>query len=99
VIDVSILRQTLVAFEGTRPVYATLVSTGVDGLGDPEKTHSTVLGVFQVHTKHVAATMDGDDVATSSISRRALRAVLHRRLRVARAYWHDEFGTRDRMAV
>ena len=33
----SILHQTLVAYEGTRPVYATLVSTGADGLGDPER--------------------------------------------------------------
>ena len=36
--------------------------TGADGLGDPKKTHSTIQGAFLIHTKHVAVTMDGDDV-------------------------------------
>src|SRR5262249_50191702 len=40
-VDVSILSQTLVLWEGAKPVYATLVSTGKDGLGDPKTTHST----------------------------------------------------------
>lgn len=93
-IDVSILRQTLVAFEGTRPVYATLVSTGVDGLGDPEKTHSTVQGVFQVHTKHVAATMDGDDVG-DEFDLRDVPYVQYftEGYALHAAYWHEEFGT------
>ncbi|HHH30880.1 MAG TPA: L,D-transpeptidase, partial [Polyangiaceae bacterium] len=34
-IDVSIKQQLLVAYEGTRPVFATLVSTGRGELGDP----------------------------------------------------------------
>jgi hypothetical protein len=47
-IDVSILNQTLVLWEGQEPVYATLVSTGKDGLGDPKTTHSTPTGTFKV---------------------------------------------------
>ena len=44
-IQVSIGKQVLLAFQGEKPVYATLVSTGVDGLGDPETTRSTVRGM------------------------------------------------------
>jgi hypothetical protein len=93
-IDVSILRQTLVAYEGTRPVYATLVSTGADGLGDPKETHSTVQGVFVVHTKHVSATMDGDDVG-DEFDLRDVPYVQYfsEGYALHGAYWHDEFGT------
>src|SRR5262249_42243875 len=40
-IDVNITKQVLVAYEGTKPVFATLVSSGEAGLGDPDKTKST----------------------------------------------------------
>src|SRR5690606_14362438 len=57
-IAVSILNQVLVAWEGDRPVYATLVSTGRDGLGDPRHSLSTPQGTFRVQQKHVTTTMD-----------------------------------------
>ncbi len=93
-IDVSILRQTLVAYEGTRPVYATLVSTGVDGLQDPETTHSTITGVFLIHTKHVSVTMDSD-AEDDSFDLRDVPYVqyFHDGYALHAAYWHDEFGT------
>lgn len=59
-IEVSIENQTLVLWEGKKPVYATLVSTGQDGLGDPKTTKSTVRGTFRIRTKHVTATMDSN---------------------------------------
>ncbi|HTM46846.1 MAG TPA: L,D-transpeptidase, partial [Polyangiaceae bacterium] len=61
-IDISLKDQTLVAYEGSTPVFVTLVSTGADGMGDPKTTHSTVQGLFRIHTKHVSVTMDGDEV-------------------------------------
>ena len=93
-IDVSILRQSLVAYEGTRPVFATLVSTGADGLGDPKETHSTVRGAFVIHTKHVTVTMDGDEPGDVY----DLRDVPYVQYfmdgyALHGAYWHDEFGT------
>jgi hypothetical protein len=93
-IDVSILEQSLVAYEGTHPVYVTLVSTGVDGLGDPEETHSTVRGQFLIHTKHVSVTMDGDEVGDEF----DLRDVPYVQYFTAgyalhAAYWHDAFGS------
>jgi hypothetical protein len=93
-IDVSILRQSLTAYEGTRPVYVTLVSTGADGLGDPKKTHSTVQGVFRIHTKHVTVTMDGDEVG-DEFDLRDVPFVQYftEGYALHAAYWHDDFGT------
>jgi hypothetical protein len=92
-IDVSILKQTLIAYEGTTPVYVTLVSTGADGLGDPKDTHSTVRGQFLIHTKHVTATMSGDELG-DEFDLRDVPYVQYFREGYAlhAAYWHDSFG-------
>ncbi|MBI5532789.1 MAG: L,D-transpeptidase [Deltaproteobacteria bacterium] len=60
-IDISIDQQTLSLWEGTTPVYATLVSTGQDRMGDPKTTKSTVRGVFRMRAKHVTNTMDSNE--------------------------------------
>jgi hypothetical protein len=92
-IDVSILRQSLVAYEGTKPVYATLVSTGIDGIGDPEETHSTIRGQFLTHTKYVTITMSGDEVG-DEFDLRDVPYVQYFKDGYAlhAAYWHDSFG-------
>jgi hypothetical protein len=61
-IDVSLANQYLVAYEGTKPVYATLISSGRDRLGDPETEPATPQGVFQVVAKHVSRDLDGREV-------------------------------------
>jgi lipoprotein-anchoring transpeptidase ErfK/SrfK len=93
-IDVSILHQSLVAYEGKKPVYVTLVSTGADGLGDPKKTHSTIQGVFLIHTKHVSVTMDDDKIG-DEFDFRDVPFVQYftEGFALHGAYWHDEFGT------
>jgi lipoprotein-anchoring transpeptidase ErfK/SrfK len=92
-IDVSILNQTLVLWEGQEPVYATLVSTGRDGLGDPKTTHSTPVGTFNVFQKHVTTTMDSD-VADHEFELRDVPWVQYFKGSYAlhAAYWHDDFG-------
>lgn len=92
-IEVSILNQTLVAYRGTNPVFATLISTGKDGLGDPEETHSTPRGVFLIHTKHVTATMSGD-AADDEFDLRDVPYVqyFHEGYALHAAFWHDSFG-------
>jgi lipoprotein-anchoring transpeptidase ErfK/SrfK len=60
-IEVSIANETLVLWEGQKPVYATLVSAGQDWLKDPKTTKSTVLGTFRIFSKHVTATMDSNE--------------------------------------
>jgi hypothetical protein len=92
-LDVNITKQTLVAYDGTKPVYATLVSTGEAGLGDPEKSRSTKRGIFRVHTKHVTATMDSD-VVGEEFELRDIPWVQYFEDGYAlhAAYWHDDFG-------
>ncbi len=68
-IEVSIANQTLVLWEGKRPVYATLVSTGKAGLADPKTTTATVRGVFHIRNKHISATMDSNE--SSSVGGKA----------------------------
>jgi hypothetical protein len=60
-IDVSITEQVLVLYEGKKAVYATLVSTGRDKLGDPKETLSTLRGTFRLQSKHIAAAMDSEE--------------------------------------
>jgi len=59
-IDISIENQVLIAWQGKTPVYATLVSTGQDGMGDPLTTKSTIRGTFRIRDKHVTTTMDSN---------------------------------------
>ncbi|HEY8947132.1 MAG TPA: L,D-transpeptidase [Polyangiaceae bacterium] len=94
-IDVSINDQTLVAYSGRRPVYATLVSTGRGGLGDPETEQATVRGTFMIHQKEVSSTMDGEeDSAADSYALRDVPFVqyFHKGFALHGTYWHDEFG-------
>jgi hypothetical protein len=92
-VEISILNQTLVAYEGDRPVYTTLVSTGVGGLGDPVETHATIRGTFLIHTKHISATMNSDELG-DEFDLRDVPYVqyFHEGYAFHAAYWHDAFG-------
>lgn len=92
-IQVSLTSQTLVLWEGERPVYATLVSTGRDGLGDPKTTLSTPQGTFRILSKHVTTTMDSS-AADSEFELRDVPWVMYFQGGYAlhAAYWHDDFG-------
>ena len=73
-IDVSITQQTLVLYEGKKAVYATLVSTGRDRLGDPKTSKSTPRGEFRLQSKHIAAAMDSEENSTRLGGAREARA-------------------------
>jgi hypothetical protein len=94
-IDVNLTRQTLVAFEGDRPVFATLVSTGRKGR-DKAHDHQTPKGMWRVREKHVAATMDGDGVGGGdlpySIEDVPYVQYFHESYALHGAFWHDNFG-------
>lgn len=92
-IDISILSQTLVLYEGSKPVYVTLVSTGRDGMGDPNKTLSTPTGTFRIYQKHVTTTMDSS-VADNEFELRDVPWVMYFKggYAIHAAYWHDDFG-------
>jgi hypothetical protein len=93
-IDISIKQQSLVAYAGRTPVYATLISSGRAGLGDPDKTESTPRGTFMIYQKEVASTMDGDEDKGDSYNLRDVPFVqyFHKGYALHGAYWHDDFG-------
>lgn len=70
-IDISLGQQTLVLYEGKKPRYATLVSTGRDRFGDPKKDLATPLGNFRIQSKHIAAAMDSNENSTVSGGQRS----------------------------
>ncbi len=93
-LEVSIEGGWLLAFEGTRPVYATLISAGKGGVAkrgeDPLKRAATPTGTYPISGKFVTSTMEapGDFVhsdvpfAQNLVGPYALHA----------AYWHDNWG-------
>jgi hypothetical protein len=92
-IDLSVVSQTMVAWEGATPVYVTIVATGRDGLRDPKTTHSTVRGTFTVREKHVTTTMDANEV-DNKFELRDVPWVQYFKGGYAlhAAYWHDDYG-------
>lgn len=95
---VSITQGTLVAYEGLRPVYATLISPGAGGLPtrgvSPVKTSSTPLGVYRVTFKHVAATMSPESGEDRSfwIADVPYTQYFDAPFALHVAYWHESFG-------
>jgi len=92
-LDVSIANQTLVAYDGVNPVFATLVSTGEAGVDDPETTKSTVMGEFRIFAKHTTTTM-GSEVVGEEFQLKDIPFVQYFQEGYAlhAAYWHDDFG-------
>ncbi len=72
-IEVDLSEQTLVLWEGKKPIFMTLVSTGrVNGLnaiGDPKKTTATPRGIFKIYAKHITTTMDSDEGSGRRLNR------------------------------
>jgi hypothetical protein len=63
-LDVSIANQTLTAYEGTKPTFATLISSGRERIKDPATTASTARGLFRVRSKHVTQARDSREVGS-----------------------------------
>jgi hypothetical protein len=92
-IDVNLTKQTIVLYEGTKPVYATLISSGEAGLEDHKHSTATKRGIFRIHTKHMSATMSSAEVGEEF----ELREVPYVQYfdegyAMHGAYWHDRFG-------
>lgn len=92
-LDVNVTKQTLVAYDGTKPVFATLVSTGEAGLGDPDKTKSTIRGIFRIDRKHVTAKMSSSEVGEEfELNDIPFVQYFEGGYALHAAYWHDDFG-------
>ncbi|MGZ3423981.1 MAG: L,D-transpeptidase [Polyangiales bacterium] len=101
-IDVSLHRQTLVLYRGLRPIFVTLVSTGVDVDGDPETSRATPKGHFRIHSKHVSWRMAADEKppakegaepdARYRIDDVPFVQYFQAGYALHAAFWHDSFG-------
>jgi hypothetical protein len=93
-IDVNLTTQTLVAFEGDKPVYATLLSSGRHDDHDPAKDHRTQMGSFRIREKHVSATMDDDSASDGPYSIEDVPWIMYfnKSYALHGAFWHSSFG-------
>lgn len=94
-VDVDLAQQTLVAYEGMRPVFAARTSTGRKNLVDKERDYQTPAGTFRIREKHITATMDGDVASDGPYSIEDVPWVMYFNASIALhgAFWHNQFGT------
>ena len=95
-IEVSVWKGWLIAYEGTRPVYATLISPGRGGTPVPDKdpleTASTPTGTFKITGKFATATMEApNEFIHSDVPWTQNFSGPHA---LHGAYWHDDWGNR-----
>lgn len=88
-VAIDLFEQSLVAYEGNRPVFATLISTGLPGT-------ETNRGVFEVWAR---LERDGMSGATGAPNAYALQSVpwvqyFDEGISLHGTYWHDTFGYR-----
>ena len=86
-LHIDLEEQTLVAYRGDQPVFATVVSTGKAG-------HRTPAGLHRVHAKYVTTTMSGTDPKSGRYRVEEVPWTLYYdgSYAVHGAYWHDTFG-------
>lgn len=96
-IAVDLRSQTLVALIGSRPVYATLISSGKE-TNDASTDHRTPNGEWYIREKHVTTTMDGDGSAAGDLpySIEDVPYVMYFEGSYALhgAFWHRNYGVR-----
>ena len=92
-IDVELATQTLVAYEGERPTFATLVSTGK---GRPGTANGTPLGTFRIWVKLTTSNMDNleDENARRYYRMESVPWVQYfdKGVGLHGAFWHRGFG-------
>lgn len=93
-IDVDLSKQLLVAYEGDRPVFATLVSTGRKGTKD--EPFETPKGTFRILTKHISSSMDGNTASDGNYSIQDVPWAMFfdGNYAIHGAFWHNGFGSR-----
>ncbi|MCA9693488.1 MAG: L,D-transpeptidase family protein [Myxococcales bacterium] len=91
-IDISLSGQILVAYEGSRPVYVTLVSSGRKGT--PEESFETPKGRWRISSKHISTTMDGGTASDGNYSIQDVPWTMFFQGSYALhgAFWHASFG-------
>ena len=91
-VDVSLSKQMLVAYEGTTPVFATLVSTGKKG--NKEESFRTPKGKWRIQSKHISSSMAGSTASDGDYSIQDVPWTMFFEGNYALhgAFWHTRFG-------
>jgi hypothetical protein len=88
-VHVNISQQTLVVYRGKEPIFATLVSTGLEG-------HDTPVGSFTIREKYLADTMSdlGPDAGDNryKIEDVPWTQYFSRSVALHGAFWHEGYG-------
>ncbi|MDD9939765.1 MAG: L,D-transpeptidase [Myxococcales bacterium] len=87
-IHVDLDEQTLVAYEGETPVFATLVSSGKG------EEFATPTGLYPMREKHISTTMNGPDPDAGyyEVEEVPWTMYYHDSFALHGAYWHNTFG-------
>jgi hypothetical protein len=95
-LDIGIEDGTLVAYEGERPVYATLISPGRGGAPVPGveliSSASTPTGRMNILAKFVTATMVSGSISTLIHTEVQFTQNIGGPHAIHGVYWHDRFG-------
>ncbi len=92
-IDIELVSQTLVAYEGTRPVYATLVSTGRGPLGSDSATPPGVHRIWVKLSSTNMGNLEKEDAEDHySIEDVPYVQFFDRGVALHGAFWHRSFG-------
>jgi lipoprotein-anchoring transpeptidase ErfK/SrfK len=92
-IDVDLATQTLVAYEGSRPVFATLVSSGRGGAGSGNETPTGVHRVWvKLTTTDMASSERGEGDAHYSLDDVPYVQFFDHSVALHGTYWHADFG-------
>jgi hypothetical protein len=93
-IDVNLSNQMLVAYEGEKPVFVTIISSGKHDDEDKTKDHRTVTGSFRIFEKHIAATMEADTATDGPYKIEDVPWIMYFEGSYALhgAFWHASFG-------
>lgn len=86
-LDISLATQTLIAYEGRTPVFATLISSG-------KRQHPTPAGVYRIRAKAAVTPMasEAGERAQYDVSAVPWALRFGKGLYLHAAYWHDGFG-------
>ncbi len=86
-IEIDLSDQSLIAYEGERPVFATVISSG-------RKEYPTPTGDFRIYAKHITVTMDDTEAGAESYSIEDVPWVQYFKDGYAlhAAFWHGRFG-------
>jgi len=86
-LHINLAEQTLVAYEGRRPVLATLVSSGIPERRTPD-------GTFDLDRRYITKTMSGpdDEEGWYEVAEVPWAMYYYGNYAIHGAYWHDVFG-------